>query len=350
MRIALATIFALLCRPAVVAAPYTFTAKGNTSLESFTSGPQPKLNNHGTVYLGTGLYDNGINDDGTRMFANSNRLVTRTVDGTVTTMATLSQFPNIPSASLGADGSVVFWSVTDSFDPTKPSGIYWSDGVNITTIADSSGPFYGFQRYGACPPTINSHGVIAFEASLDTSPTYSIGVYISSGGTIQTLYDTSGPFSEFVGGADINDGGEVAFLAILDDGTGGIFRGTGGSYTMVAHAFNGGSNVSINSRGDVAFTSSNFIYNNSLHVVTADMTDHLVIAAGDPLFGSTVKGISFVTSGQLNDNGQVVFQYSLNDGRYGIALATPAPEPSSLLIATIGFAGFAVCGFQRRTH
>jgi hypothetical protein len=47
-----------------------------------------------------------------------------------------------------------------------------------------------------------------------------------------------------------------------------------------------------------------------------------VITFGDPLFGSTLVNIPNSGEGP-NDAGQIVFSYSLADGRRGIALATP---------------------------
>lgn len=311
---------------------------GSLSNNDFYSSPQPAINNNGTVFLPPSL-TRGVNDSGTKMYVAGNypfsSLVTKAIDGTVTTIATESQFPGgFPVASLGNDGSVVFGGADSPF--AGPTGIYRSVGVNITTIADNSGPFDSF---GA--PTINSHGVIAFVGYLDTSPNFGGGVYISSGGVIQTLYDTSGPFSGFREAA-INDVGEVAFLATLDAGGSGIFRGTGGIYTQITSYWNGGQSISMNNHGDVLFADSNDVFHNSLHVVDANLTDHLVLSIGDRLFGSTVKAIRWVTMGQLNDWGQVVFQFALADGRTGSALATPVPEPSSLALAAFGFASLVV--------
>jgi hypothetical protein len=66
-----------------------------------------------------------------------------------------------------------------------------------------------------------------------------------------------------------------------------------------------------------------------------------VIASGDALFGSTVFALVMsndlsLTSHSLNDAGQIAFRYVLANGRSGIALATPIPEPSAAALLLIG--------------
>ena len=59
-----------------------------------------------------------------------------------------------------------------------------------------------------------------------------------------------------------------------------------------------------------------------------------VIKTGDPLFGSTVMGVGSGKNGLDPDgSGRIVIAYGLADGRSGIALATPVPEPRSIAIA-----------------
>jgi hypothetical protein len=96
--------------------------------------------------------------------------------------------------------------------------------------------------------------------------------------------------------------------------------------------------ISINNNGIVAFVGSEGIF----AVPGAD--DGLVVAPGDNIFGST---LTFAGLGDINDVGQIVFQYSLESGISGVAVATPVPEPSSLplfLIAT----SFVARRFWRR--
>ena len=96
---------------------------------------------------------------------------------------------------------------------------------------------------------------------------------------MQKIVDASGPFSAFRSPA-INDLGTVVFFGFLDAGPSGIFTGP-------------------------------------------DPVAHRVIATGDPLFGSTVTGLGFFRG--LNERNEVVFSFSLADGRNGIARAKLNP-------------------------
>jgi hypothetical protein len=66
-----------------------------------------------------------------------------------------------------------------------------------------------------------------------------------------------------------------------------------------------------------------------------DPVADVIIASGDPLFGSTVANV-FFTEGGLNDNGQVAFVAQLEDGREVVVRAQPVPEPSSLVLGVTG--------------
>jgi hypothetical protein len=70
------------------------------------------------------------------------------------------------------------------------------------------------------------------------------------------------------------------------------------------------------------------------------------IGKSDALFGATVSDLFFYGDGSLNDSGQLAFYFALADGRNGIAVANPVPEPGSALLLALG--GLGLLG-RRRT-
>jgi hypothetical protein len=100
------------------------------------------------------------------------------------------------------------------------SGIFvWTAG-NFTTIATTAGPIGAFLR----PPSLGDEGVVAFHALLDGGAGQAI--MKGSGGPLTTVADTEGPFSFFgFNGPSVNSHGLVAFSASLDTGEQGLFVG-----------------------------------------------------------------------------------------------------------------------------
>ncbi|MEH2006669.1 DUF7453 family protein [Nostoc sp.] len=102
-------------------------------------------------------------------------------------------------------------------------GIFTIKNGKITTIADNTSPISsGYAQVG-----INNKGTVIFDGSLGGGKT---GIFTGNGKTITTVADTSGPFSSF-GGHAINDNNQVAFGAILPNGAvnvyeDGIFTGS----------------------------------------------------------------------------------------------------------------------------
>ncbi|MEQ9379728.1 MAG: hypothetical protein RJP95_02610 [Pirellulales bacterium] len=67
--------------------------------------------------------------------------------------------------------------------------------------------------------------------------------------------------------------------------------------------------------------------------VDPDAVLNRLIQAGDDMFGFQVTAVSL---GGINDFGQIAFQASTADGGLGIYVATPVPEPSTLILGLIG--------------
>ena len=181
-------------------------------------------------------------------------------------------------------------SGTFAFRSGNGARVVTANGGSIALIADNSGPL----NYFGWAPSINGTGTVAFTAGVGGPNGGVFGIYSGNGGQLTTIADLSGPFS-YLGDFNssqpsINGAGNVAFVAGLDAGGGGLFIGDG------------------------AATSE-------------------VIGSGDALFGSTVVSLQ-ISPHSLNDAGQMAFHYQLANGTKGIAIANPVPEPSpSLLLA-----------------
>ena len=141
-------------------------------------------------------------------------------DGTMieTLVDTSGPLDKIPTFGLGPPhlnnkGEAAFQARLDA----GGQGVFVSDGTITRTIADSTGSFSSFSLF----PVLNDHGLAAFAASLDTGEE---GIFTGDGSTVTTIVDTSGPFSEFRRLA-INRNGTVVFLGSLDSGGRGIFTG-----------------------------------------------------------------------------------------------------------------------------
>jgi hypothetical protein len=104
-----------------------------------------------------------------------------------------------------------------------------AQNYTFTNIVDDTGPFGGI---GFGPPKLNNAGGISFQASLDGGGS---GIYRSDGVDITTIADNTGPYSFFRRFTDINDAGQVAFAAHSSpSGLVAIFRGGDLTITKIA--------------------------------------------------------------------------------------------------------------------
>jgi hypothetical protein len=124
----------------------------------------------------------------------------------------------------------------------------------------------------------------------------------------------------------INDAGVVADVAFLNSGNIEIFTGNGkGAVARTdpnSPFFTFSEHPSINNRGAVAFFANEISGGEGIFVeLTGGASPVAVIEVGDTLFGSIVTSLDLGRFG-LNDHNQLTFQYSLQDGRSGIAIAS----------------------------
>ena len=131
------------------------------------------------------------------------------------------------------------------------------NGQQTTKVADTSEGFTYFSS-----PSINDSGTVAFNAGLNTGGS---AIFTSSSGLLTAIADTNnGYFKSFNSDVAINQQGAVAFLADLDNQGSGLFTGSkdlGYKEVIAVGDALGGSTVSqlrisrngINDAGQIAF-------------------------------------------------------------------------------------------------
>jgi hypothetical protein len=230
---------------------------------------------------------------------------------------------------INASGTVVFTSKTQSGPPT----IYTGDGGAITPIIDTTGPLQSIWLQ----KSINDSGVILFGGTLDSNVH---GVFTYDAGVVTTIADSTESYYSFAG-AQMNNAGTVVFRAYLDAlGAQGVYLSKAGVVTPLA-----------DTSGPFDFISDPIINDNEEFVTIArldggafglyagfDPVTDKVIVRGDALFGSTITSIN---SYDINNAGQISFGYTLANGLGGVAIATPVPEPTTAILAISCIAFFA---------
>ena len=211
---------------------------------------------------------------------------------------------------------------------TGVNAVLRGDGVSLVEIAADD--TNGFDSISPFATSINSAGTVSFVANVSPLIIYEFGgVYAGSGGPLTTI-DLNPEGDNIFAPTDINNSGNVAFIEFIAP-NGRIKIGNGGPLTQYNFPPNiSAFRLSMNDSGNVAWTGNNTIY------VGQNPLTGKVIGVGDPLDGSTV---ALVGLPRLNNIGQVAFPARLSNGRMGLYIATPIPEPAtSALIATAAVA------------
>ena len=189
-------------------------------------------------------------------------------------------FTVIAFPSINERGQVAFLvNPLQNFCPSTPGieagDLYVGDGTSLMKIAEAF-----------TAPSLNNRGEVGFIGMTGGA----LSILVSDGTKTRIVADTNGPFADFPqsflvrAGISLNDPGNVAFMAILDDGNLGIFTGP-------------------------------------------DVVKDKVIATGDLLAGSSVSGGIVLSRKALNNNGQIAFQAALADGRMVVVRAEPKKYP-----------------------
>lgn len=196
----------------------------------------------------------------------------------------------------------------------------------LTTTASNGGRFTGFAPY---VPSINDKGIVAFQATLEGGHS---GVFTSDGASVTDIAVTSSAHclaQRFSSHPDINRSGALAVYATLRNGEDALLIYTGGSPAQVGRqeGFTGIAPLgpTINEGGDVAFR--------------AVLADGRACACLRRSAGS----IDLVPAGQgysgfeglpvVDAHGRLYFRADLHDGRQGIFMHH---EGHTRAIATTG--------------
>jgi hypothetical protein len=190
------------------------------------------------------------------------------------------------------DGSDARPSINNSGDIAFVESIDFARGIFVGQEGEFTQIAAADPNVGLGVPILNNAGTVVFQRSFFDEPTQQFVeeiVMIDADGTSTVVADTRGGFSSFgFRPPSLNDAGDVAFLATLDDSsTTGIFVGP-------------------------------------------DPIADRVISTGDTLDGATVQNITFCEEG-LSDSGELTFVAQLDapdtpDGfRTAVFRATPTP-------------------------
>jgi hypothetical protein len=347
------------------------------------------------IYTGAALPGVAINDNGLVALISGESLIT--TDGVTTTKIAGWQTPNrlefigdMQVLSINNQGFVAFRGIGSN----GKSGILASNGTTTRKIAaeKQDGGTFDFIPSGAM--SINDSGMVAFEAWVSGSPT-PFNLFLGDGtmlpgqvnaraGALPAMNNSgtiaySGHLSELGYSTEIQKGAEV--FSLMDPYIGQRFTPDINENGMVACVINNGASIVIGNgvsspryvdgslyKGKIdsglsfdGGVSTCAINNDEIVVFGArpqefiapsnhgplglftgpnPVTDKLIME-GDPLESSTIKSLYFCRNG-LNNNGQVAFIATLNNGISGVWVANPVPEPSILVLMAAGIVGLLV--------
>jgi hypothetical protein len=290
-----------------------------------TIGFNPSINDSGQVSFAARL-DGGKKDDTEAILRGDGRKLT-----TIATTADRFNFFGFDT-SINNSGEVAFTAELDEefgFDEGLFSGSGSKNGGVTTHYLTSTSDFDGSDSR----PSINNLGDIAFRESVN----FESGIFVGREGDFAQIVAPDPDVS--VQEPVLNDSGTAAFQrSFTDEATQEfveqIVTGNGGPLTVVADtrdefAFFGFRPPSINNDGEVAFHATLDDGTSGIFVGSDPLADR-VIATGDTLDGSTVQNLTFCEEG-LSDSGELAFIATFEEDpatfetRVAVFRATPVP-------------------------
>lgn len=200
----------------------------------------------------------------------------------------------------------------------------WLIGTN-KTVATTVGPQFTSFGQGL---SLNEKGEVAFFANLNNGGGQNI--FIGNGNTTNrtTVASTNGQYNSFAQGLSLNDNKEVAFFAGLDAGGSEIFKSDGTTTTQITDCSDGAGGIecpianrrpSINNDGTVAFAGNNGIFSSEDGVTTNNiMSDPATFKTG------RYHDVS------INNSDKVVYRTGLNNG-YSAAILSSSQTHTNIV-------------------
>ncbi|AKS41510.1 DUF7453 family protein [Wenzhouxiangella marina] len=247
-----------------------------------------------------------LNDMGSVAFTTqrgTDRAVVISDGSTLTTIAdTAGPFTAFAQPALNESSQVSFRLILDA----GPDAVAFGSAGSISTIAAANSPYDAFGNV----TSINNQGTVAFFA--DIGPNGST-IMTYDGSAFSAIEDETGPFG-FFGAADINSGGQVAYLAVADEIVDGVrlralrfFDGSSAS-TIADNSgvFSSIGGISLNDSGEIAYVGNRGLEGNELYLFDG-LSSQLIATGAGPIaqFGTPA----------LNDAGLIAFSAALDDGR-----------------------------------
>ena len=286
----------------------------------------PKLYEDGSVYFNTAFRDPNVDpvvqsilradENGVSVIARSGD-PTPANDGEFGSGSLLNPIAN-------RRGLVAFSSLIEDGPPNENAGVYLIDCTELVELArkgrpipEAEGYFGGFRLH-----SFNEQGVIAFHASVTDEPggpetgsvimvgdSNGVETFLKSG---QTLADESSRVTS-VGAPLINDSGQMIFPAEFESLMENGLEGTGLFYYDQAQGLS------------------------------------RIVGLGDAVRGSTVADFSYARgvlqgghyADGFNESGQFTYVFTLTDGRSGVAIWNPVPEPSMVWMMLVSVLALA---------
>ncbi|MEX2317529.1 MAG: choice-of-anchor tandem repeat NxxGxxAF-containing protein [Pirellulales bacterium] len=312
--------------------PLTTIAKEGDAAPSgvFTGMGNPSISSGRVVFTAT-------YDDGNRgvFLADGGPLTTIAKTGDAAAVGTFTDFQD----ALIENDIVAFFGRSISV-----GGIYLSSGGTLTTIAKTGDLAPNGNPFAAVGRPAQSGGDVTFRATYGGNN----GVFVGNGGPLTTIVKTGdpAPVGTFGGGdSPVIYNGNVAFRATYgSDEEGivrGVFIGSGGPIDPIVLTGDPAPVGSFDEIGIPSYVADTMVFgagfggfHSGVFVRKNGILQPLLTDA-DVLFGSNIV---IVGSARLDadGSGRIAFFYLLFDGRSGIAMATPVPEPGTIMLLAFG--------------